>query len=158
MISDFTELATRLYFWAASRARRVLASTTSLFSSPRAIRITGRKCRRVKISVRSNSISFVPSVRHSKDNSLRRKRSVAQMNIIITQLFAAATNASSGVRTPACPCASGGSGELHLGAVSHLDVSPVVAGPSDRGVIRCSAAHRIPPRQYATYSRRIAVR
>src|ERR1019366_4571166 len=108
MISDFTELATRLYFWAASRARRVFASTASLFSSPRAIRITGLKCRRVKISVRSSSISFVPSVRHSKDNSLRRKRSVAQMNIIITQLFAAATNASSGVRTPACPWASGG--------------------------------------------------
>jgi len=107
-ISDFTELATRLYFWAASRARRALDSTASLLSSPRAIRIIGLNRNCVKISVRSNSISLVSSVKQSYESNFKRKRSFAHMNIIITQVFAAATNASSGVRTPACPCASGG--------------------------------------------------
>ncbi len=114
-ISDFTELAIRLYFRAAWSARRVLASTASLLSSPRATRMTGLKCNRVKISVRSSSTSLVPSARHSNDSSFRRKRSVAHRNIIMTQLFAAATKASSGVRTPGCPCASGGAENLISG-------------------------------------------
>jgi hypothetical protein len=47
-----------------------------------------------------------PSTRHCTELSLNRP--AARMNISITQVFAAATNASSGVMTPACPCASGG--------------------------------------------------
>jgi hypothetical protein len=35
------------------------------------------------------------------------KRSADQMNIIMTHVFTVATKASSGVNTPACPCASG---------------------------------------------------
>src|ERR1035441_3225894 len=107
-ISDFTEFATNLYFCAAWSARRVRASIVARDSPAAAMRITGRKSSRVKISVRSSSMSLVPSLRHSYESSLSLKRSVAQTNIIITQVFAAATKASSGVNTPACPCASGG--------------------------------------------------
>src|ERR1035437_3013877 len=45
-ISDFTELATRLYFCAAWSARRVRASIVARGSPAAAIRITGRKCSR----------------------------------------------------------------------------------------------------------------
>jgi len=83
-------------------------STVARGSPAAAIRIMGRKCNRVKISVRSNSMRFVPSVRHSYESNLSLKRAAAQMNIIITQVLAAATKASSGVKTPALPWASGG--------------------------------------------------
>ena len=64
-ISDFTEFATRLYFCAACNARRVRASITSL-ASPASRNADHRpEVQPGKISVRSNSISLVPSVRHS---------------------------------------------------------------------------------------------
>jgi len=107
-ISDFTEMATRLYFWADWRARRTRASTTTGRSAPALTRICGHRRRCVKVSVRSSSMSLVPSARQSYDCRSSLTRSVAQMNIIMTQVFAAATNASSGVNTSACPCASGG--------------------------------------------------
>ena len=51
----------------------------------------------------------------SYERSLSLKRSVAQMNIIMTQVLAAATKASSGVSTPACPWASGGAENSYSG-------------------------------------------
>src|SRR5512144_2212881 len=63
--SDFTEFATRLYLRAALRARLARASTALGSSSPAAMRMIGQKRKWVNISVRSSSISLVPSARQS---------------------------------------------------------------------------------------------
>ena len=61
IICDLTELATRLCFCADCKAQRVRFSTTDCSSAPAAILICGQKRKCVKISVRFNSISCVPS-------------------------------------------------------------------------------------------------
>ena len=108
MISDLTEFATRLYFRADCSAFLVRVVTTLGSSPSAAILITGQKCRWVKSSVRSSSTNFVPSARHSYESGFNLPRSAAQMNIIMMQVLAAATKASSGVNTPGWPWASTG--------------------------------------------------
>ena len=65
MSSLLIELATRLYFRAESRARRARRSTAAGSSLPARRTIRGFRTTRLKISVRSSSMSFVPSARHS---------------------------------------------------------------------------------------------
>ena len=74
-------------------------------------------------------MSLVPSARQSYDRRSSLNRSVAQMNIIMTHVFAAATKASSGVSTPGCPWASGGAEKAISGPL------PIVMWP------QCSPFH-----------------
>ena len=126
-ISDFTELATRLYFCADCSALRVAPSTAAAGSPAAASRISGQKRRCVKISVRSSSIFLVPSVRQLVVDQVELEPLARPEE---HHHHAGVGRGDEGIlrrQHAGLPVGVGRRREDHLRAVAHDDVAPVLA-------------------------------